>query len=129
MEKVWHHTFDNDLRVNPEEHPILLTEALLNPKSNTEKMVRLMFELFSAPCIYLGEQAVISLFASHQGHRHGFGRRRLGGSAVSRRSHYAKRSVAARSGWSRFDRHFARAVLAPKRKPSETSRRSCCTSR
>ncbi len=64
MERIWHYTFYSDLRVDPSEHPVLLTEPPLNPRQNRERMAEIMFETFNVPALYIATQAVLSLYAS-----------------------------------------------------------------
>ncbi|KAB8211723.1 actin family [Aspergillus parasiticus] len=64
MEKIWSHAFASGLQVAPKEHPVLLTEHPLNPKSNREKTTQIMFETFQVPAYSIGIDAVFALYAS-----------------------------------------------------------------
>ena len=64
MEKVWDYCFSNELRVDPSEHKVMLTEAPGNPKANREKMTSLMFETFQVQGLYVAIQAVLSLYSN-----------------------------------------------------------------
>ncbi|KAM4713457.1 uncharacterized protein FYW61_020455 [Anableps anableps] len=63
MEKIWHYTFQQ-LSVDPEEHPVLLTEAAMNPLESRQRMVEIMFERFGVPFAYVAMQAVLALYAA-----------------------------------------------------------------
>lgn len=65
MEKVWQHTFYNELRITPSNiQGVLVTEAPRNPKANREKMVTTLFETFEVRNMYVAIQAVMSLYAN-----------------------------------------------------------------
>jgi actin-related protein len=64
IEKIWSYTFYNDLKIDPSENPVLLTEAPFNPRENRERMASVMFDNFGVPAVYVATQAVLSLYAS-----------------------------------------------------------------
>eukprot|EP00656_Telonema_subtile_P038352 TRINITY_DN430_c0_g3_i2.p1 TRINITY_DN430_c0_g3~~TRINITY_DN430_c0_g3_i2.p1 ORF type:complete len:393 (-),score=84.47 TRINITY_DN430_c0_g3_i2:594-1772(-) len=77
MEKVWRHTFDNELRIivgaeaeaeaedeQADVAGVLLTEAPLNPQGNRERTAEIMFESFNPERFLLANSAVLSLYAS-----------------------------------------------------------------
>lgn len=64
VETIWRDIFYKQLQIDPVEHPVVLTEAILNPKFNREKMVQIMFETFSVPSIYAIDQPFLSIHSS-----------------------------------------------------------------
>eukprot|EP01084_Bolivina_argentea_P265599 450267_1 len=64
MEIVWYHLFYNELKIDPSEQPVLLTSIALNPKSNKELMLQIMFETFQVPATYISNQCVLGLYSS-----------------------------------------------------------------
>lgn len=63
MEKIWTHVY-SEMSTQPEDHPVLLTEAPLNPRANREAAAEVLFERFNVPALYTSIQAVLSLYAS-----------------------------------------------------------------
>jgi actin-related protein len=51
--KIWQHCFYNELRVNPKDHNVLITEAPKNAKQNREKMCNIMFDQFHVRGFYV----------------------------------------------------------------------------
>ncbi len=64
MERIWSYVYEEGLKVLSEEHPVLLTEPPLNPRSNRDMAAQVLFETFNVPAVYMSIQAVLSLYAS-----------------------------------------------------------------
>lgn len=64
MERIWQYVYSDELRILSEEHPVLLTEAPINPRANREQAAQIFFETFNVPALYLSIQAVLALYAS-----------------------------------------------------------------
>jgi actin-related protein 2 len=64
MIHLWDYTFSKKLGIqNPADHKILLTEPVMNPKKNREKMCEVMFETYGFSGVYVAIQAVLTLYA------------------------------------------------------------------
>ncbi|KAL0761541.1 hypothetical protein Bca101_077691 [Brassica carinata] len=63
MEHVWDHAFYNELKINPSDCKILLTDPPLNPSKNREKMIETMFEKYNYAGVFIQIQAVLTLYA------------------------------------------------------------------
>ncbi|KAM4818599.1 actin-related protein T1-like [Thomomys bottae] len=64
MEKLWYNLFASELKVQPTEQPVLITEHSLNPRNIREKTAEIMFEKFGVPALYLLNHAVGALCAT-----------------------------------------------------------------
>lgn len=64
MEKIWSHVYTDELKALSEEHPVLLTEAPLNPRQNRDTAAQIFFETFNVPALFTSVQAVLSLYSS-----------------------------------------------------------------
>ena len=63
MAQLYDYSFQK-LNKNPEEHPVLLTEPVLNEKANREHIAQCMFETFNTPGLYIQMPGVLGMYAS-----------------------------------------------------------------
>ena len=59
IETILQNAFYNTLSVAPEKNPALLTDALVNPKANRERMTQVMFESFNVRAVYIASPFVL----------------------------------------------------------------------
>jgi hypothetical protein len=52
LEKIYNHIFQNEIRVDPVEHNIMITGIPMNSKENRVNIGQLIFETFNAPALF-----------------------------------------------------------------------------
>ncbi|XP_010723165.2 actin-like protein 9 [Meleagris gallopavo] len=62
-ESLWKYLLERELRVNPEDHALLLTEPLFSPTSSRENMAEVAFEVLGTPGLFVSPQSVLSAYA------------------------------------------------------------------
>lgn len=61
--QLWQYLYSDILQVDKTEHPVLLTEAPLNPISNRIRIAQIYLEYFNAPSIYFIPPSVLALLS------------------------------------------------------------------
>ncbi|KAK4119542.1 gamma-actin [Parathielavia appendiculata] len=64
VELLWHHVFYNELKVEPEEHPLLMTAPFSLTPKDRERMAILVFEQFMCPAFFASDSAPLSLYST-----------------------------------------------------------------
>jgi len=60
---LWQYAFEDRLRVNTAEHPLMVTEPTWNTTQNREKTLEVCFETFNVPAFFLAKQPVLASYA------------------------------------------------------------------
>jgi len=64
VEAVWSYALGSHLRVDPKDHPLMVSEPTFQPAGDREKMLQLMFERFAAPATFLCKSSVLTAFSA-----------------------------------------------------------------
>ena len=64
LERLWSHLLLSELRVDPQQHPVLLSEPVHNTREARERAATTMFETHSVPALFFSKNAVLTAFAA-----------------------------------------------------------------
>jgi actin len=64
MESIWRHTFDKELRVDPKERVVLLTDNPFTSKTDREKTAQIMFESFDMEGFHIATDCVMAAYTT-----------------------------------------------------------------
>ena len=64
MENIFNHIFTNELRVDPKEHNVLVTECSKHKNENRETIAEIMFELFNVHGLFITNPGELNIYSA-----------------------------------------------------------------
>ena len=64
--QVWNHTFYNELRVSPEDQPVIISGFPFSSQANRDKIAEIMFETNNVPALYIANRATLGFYNSQR---------------------------------------------------------------
>jgi actin len=64
MESIWRHTLDKELRVDPKERVVLLTDNPFTSKTDRDKTAQIMFESFNVEGFHFATDCVMAAYTT-----------------------------------------------------------------
>jgi len=62
--QLYHHSYYNELRCAPEQHPTIISQPVFTPRPQSEKHCQILFETFEVPALYVNIPASYTIYAT-----------------------------------------------------------------
>uniref|UniRef100_A0A8B9PDH4 Actin like 7A n=1 Tax=Apteryx owenii TaxID=8824 RepID=A0A8B9PDH4_APTOW len=63
VQDTWEYIFHTEMKIQPEDHAVLVSDPPLSPTANREKYAEMMFEGFCMPAIHIAYQSQLSMYS------------------------------------------------------------------
>ncbi|XP_062455176.1 actin-like protein 7A [Rhea pennata] len=63
VQDMWEYIFHTEMKIQPEDHAVLVSDPPLSPTTNREKYAEMMFEGFCIPAIHIAYQSRLSMYS------------------------------------------------------------------
>ena len=64
LERLWSHVLHTELRVDPQQHPLMLSEPVHTTAEIRERSASVFFEKHGVPALFMSKSAVLTAFAA-----------------------------------------------------------------
>ncbi|KAM5297740.1 actin-like protein 7A [Glossophaga mutica] len=63
VQAIWEYLFQQEMKIAPEEHAVLVSDPPLSPHTNRERYAEMLFETFGTPAMHIAYQSRLSMYS------------------------------------------------------------------